>query len=104
MTGCCPCSVSESVFILNSIRFKAQVLIRALPDPLSANDLKNAWSEVNAAATFGIEGFSVENWLKKHPAVSDEDFARDRTRNRLSVVLNRTNHACYHAGQITLVK
>jgi hypothetical protein len=77
---------------------------RALPDPLSANDLKKAWREVNAAATFGIEGFSVEDWLKKHTAVSDEDFVNDRTRNRLSVVLNRTNHASYHAGQITLVK
>ena len=77
---------------------------RALPDPLSANDLKQAWSEVNAAATFGIEKFSVEDWLKKHTAVSEEDFAKDRTRNRLSVVLNRTNHASYHAGQITLMK
>jgi hypothetical protein len=65
---------------------------RALPDPLSASDLKKAWSEVNAAATFGIEHFSVEDWLEKHAAVSDEDFAKDRTRNRLSVVLNRTNH------------
>ena len=77
---------------------------RALPDPLSANDLKRAWSEVNAAATVGIERFSIKDWLKKHTAISDEDFGKDRTRNRLAVVLNRTNHASYHAGQITLVK
>jgi hypothetical protein len=76
----------------------------ALADPLSANDLKRAWSEVNAAATSGIEKFSTDDWLKKHTAVSDEDFAKDPTRNRLAVVLNRTNHASYHAGQITLAK
>jgi len=77
---------------------------RALPDPLSATDLKKAWGEVNAAATSGIEKFSIDDWLKKHTAVSDEDFAKDPTRNRLAVVLNRTNHASYHAGQITLAK
>jgi DinB superfamily len=77
---------------------------RALPDPLSATDLKKAWGEVNAAATLGIEKFSVDDWLKKHIAVSDEDFAKDPTRNRLAVVLNRTNHASYHASQITLAK
>src|ERR1700722_7970239 len=77
---------------------------RGLPDPFSATDLKKAWGEVNAAATSGIEKFSIDDWLKKHTAISDEDFAKDPTRNHLAVVLNRTNHASYHAGQITLAK
>lgn len=77
---------------------------RTIADPLSAADLKRAWSEVNAAITSAVEKFSGDDWLKKHTAVSDEDFSKDPTRNRLAVFLNRTNHASFHTGQIALVK
>lgn len=77
---------------------------RTLPDPLSAADLKKAWSEVNTAITSAVEKFSVQDWLKKHTAVSSEDFSKDPTRNRLAVFLNRTNHASFHTGQIALAK
>jgi DinB superfamily len=73
-------------------------------DPLSAADLKKAWSEVNAAITSAVEKFSVDDWLKKHTAVSDEDFSKDPTRNRFAVFLNRTNHVSFHTGQIALAK
>jgi hypothetical protein len=34
--------------------------------------------------------------IEKHTAMSDEDFAKDLGRNRLAVVLSRTNHMSYH--------
>jgi hypothetical protein len=37
-------------------------------------------------------------------AVSDEDFAKDPTRNRLAIVMNRTSHASYHSGQAILAQ
>jgi hypothetical protein len=77
---------------------------RALPDPLSASDLKKAWTEVNGKLTDAFERFTPADWLKKHAAVSDEDFAKDATRNRLAVVLSRTNHASFHSGQAILAK
>lgn len=77
---------------------------RTLPDPLSAADLKKAWSEVNAAVTSAVEKFSTEDWLKRHTAVSEEDFSKDPSRNRLAVFLSRTNHASFHAGQAVLAK
>ena len=77
---------------------------RTLPDPLSAADLKKAWSEVNTAITSAVEKFSADDWLKKHAAVSDEDFSKNPTRHRLAVFLNRTNHASFHAGQSVLAK
>jgi hypothetical protein len=77
---------------------------RALPDPLSADDLKTAWRAVNAAILAGVEQFSAEDWLKKHQAVSDEDFAKEPTRNRLAVFLSRTNHASFHTGQAVLAR
>ncbi len=77
---------------------------QTIADPVSAADLKKAWSEVNAAITSAVEKFSIEDWLAKHTAVSDEDFSKDPTRNRLAVFLNRTNHASFHAGQTALAK
>ena len=77
---------------------------RTISDPLSASDLKHAWSEVNAAITSAVEKFSADDWLKKHTAVSDDDFLKDPTRNRLAVFLSRTNHASFHTGQMALAK
>jgi uncharacterized damage-inducible protein DinB len=77
---------------------------RALPDPVSVTNLKKAWGEVNQKLTSAFETFTPKDWLEKHSAVSDEDFAKDPTRNRLAVVMSRTNHASFHMGQATLAK
>ncbi len=77
---------------------------RAFPDPVSASDLKKAWAEVNSKLTAAFERFTSVDWLQKHTAVSDEDFAKDPTRNRLAVVMSRTNHASFHLGQAALAK
>jgi len=77
---------------------------RTIADPLSAADLKKAWNEVNTAITSAVEGFLVDDWLKKHNAVSDEEFSKNPTRNRLAVFLSRTNHASFHTGQMALAK
>jgi uncharacterized damage-inducible protein DinB len=77
---------------------------RALPDPVSAADLKRAWSEVNSKLTAAFEKLTPQQWLEKHTAVSDEDFAKDPTRNRLAVLMSRTNHVAFHTGQAALIK
>jgi hypothetical protein len=59
---------------------------------------------VNSKLTSAFEEFTPLDWLKKHNAVSDEDFAKDPTRNRLAVLMSRTNHASYHSGQAMLAK
>jgi hypothetical protein len=77
---------------------------RARPDPLSAAELKQAWSEVNGKLTAAFEKLRPQQWLEKHTAVSDEDFVKDPTRNRLAVLMSRTNHAAFHTGQAALIK
>ena len=77
---------------------------RTFPDPLSAADLKKAWTEVNGTLTAALEKLTPEEWLQRHTAVSEEDFAKDPTRNRLAVFLSRTSHAAFHTGQIVLAK
>ena len=57
---------------------------------------------VNSKLADAFEAFTAADWLRKHTAVSDEDFGKDPTRNRLAVVLSRTNHVSYHSGQAIL--
>jgi uncharacterized damage-inducible protein DinB len=77
---------------------------RARPDPVSAAEIKQAWSEVNGKLSAAFEKLTPQQWLEKHTAVSDEDFAKDPTRNRLAVLMSRTNHAAFHTGQAALLK
>jgi hypothetical protein len=77
---------------------------RVLADPLPATELRKAWAEVNNKVTAALERLTLEEWLQKHTAVSDEDLAKDPARNRLAIVMNRTSHASYHLGQVVLAK
>jgi hypothetical protein len=64
--------------------------------------VREAWREVNGRLFEGFADFSAADWLKKHGAVSEEDFAKGRLRNRLAILLSRTNHLAYHLGQTAL--
>jgi hypothetical protein len=75
---------------------------RTAPDGVSAAALREAWARVNGTLTSAIEAVPAEEWLKKHEAVSAEDFAKEPLRNRLSVLLSRTAHVQFHTGQIRL--
>jgi len=58
--------------------------------------------EVNEKLLAQFQSLSADKWLLRHQAMSEEDYAKDPTRNRLAVLLNRTNHLSYHLGQATL--
>lgn len=70
----------------------------------SAQQLKQYWDEVNENLLTRFQNLSADEWLLRHRAMSDEDYAKDPTRNRLAVLLNRTNHLSYHLGQIALTR
>jgi uncharacterized damage-inducible protein DinB len=65
-------------------------------------ELRKYWDEVNAKLLSQFASLSADEWLQRHYAISEEDYAIDPTRNRLAVLLSRTNHMSYHLGQITL--
>jgi hypothetical protein len=75
-----------------------------LPDPVSTEELKAAWFEVHSKLTAAFEAFTPAEWLERHTAVSEEDFAKEPLRNRLAMVLSRTNHVSMHVGQALLAK
>jgi len=70
-----------------------------LPKP-SINELKEYWNKVNAVLAERISQMSPDAWFEKHTAVSDEDLAKEPHRNKLNIVINRTNHLSYHLGQL----
>jgi hypothetical protein len=66
-------------------------------------EIKIAWDEVNGKLLTGFASLSASEWLQKHTAVSEEEFAKDPLRNRFAILLSRTNHLAYHLGQTALV-
>jgi hypothetical protein len=75
-----------------------------LPDPVSTEELKKAWVEVHSKLTAAFEQMTAAQWLERHTAVSVEDFAKEPLRNRLAMLLSRTNHVSMHLGQALLAK
>ncbi|MGC2661355.1 MAG: DinB family protein [Bryobacteraceae bacterium] len=73
-------------------------------DKISGADLRKAWFEVNTKLTAAFEALRPEQWLEKHTAVSEQDFEKDPLRNRLAVLLSRTNHVAFHSGQMRLTQ
>ena len=70
----------------------------------AASVLKKYWDEVNRKLLSQFESLPVDEWLHQHRAMSEEDYAKDPTRNRLAVLLSRTNHTSYHLGQAVLAR
>src|SRR6202035_4139410 len=75
---------------------------RSQPNIPSRAQVRQAWKTVNGELSKGFEKMSWPDWLQRHAAVSQEDFAKDASRNRLSILLSRTNHLSYHLGQAVL--
>ena len=69
----------------------------------AAEEIKKSWSEVNSRLLAGLESLSPAQWLEKHSSVSEEDFAKDPSRNRFAILLSRTAHIAFHVGQTALI-
>jgi hypothetical protein len=71
----------------------------------SIAELKEYWNKVNVLLSEKMSQVSPEEWFNRHTAISEEDFAKEPHRNKLNIVINRTNHISYHLGQLVyLVK
>ncbi|WP_018616892.1 DinB family protein [Segetibacter koreensis] len=66
--------------------------------------LRQCWKEINTNLANKISALSPETWFQKHTSVSEEDFAKERHRNKLNIIVNRTNHLANHLGQLLLLK
>jgi DinB family protein len=69
----------------------------------AAEEIKMSWNDVNNKLSAGFASLSPAQWLEKHSSVSEEDFAKDPSRNRFAILLSRTAHIAFHVGQTALI-
>ena len=77
---------------------------KSQPNLPSITELKAGWQKTISALGDYFSALSTDDWFARHHAMTDEDFEKDPTRNRLSVLMSRTAHMAYHLGQLNLVK
>lgn len=77
---------------------------RAVSELPAIAELKSSWSKVYQMLSEKFKKMSVEEWFSRHMSVSEEDFAKAPHRNRLNVVISRTNHESSHYGQLIFLQ
>jgi hypothetical protein len=86
---------------LDKLFFDAQQPDAQYPD---AAWIKENWNQQSQFLNEKFNKMTVADWLSKHAYVSSEDFALQPERNKLNLLLSRTNHLSSHNGQLALVK
>jgi len=66
----------------------------------SMQELRQYWNAIHAKLNQRITETSADEWFEKHTSVSAEDFAKEPHRNKLNLIINRTNHMSNHLGQL----
>lgn len=69
---------------------------------LSKQELLTKWKQVLDALDEAFKRMTEQDWLSRHMAVSEEDFAKEPHRNKLNVMLSRVTHKASHLGQIAV--
>jgi hypothetical protein len=70
----------------------------------SAGELRRVWADLLGVLRENFDRLSADDWFNRHTAVSEEEFADEPHRNRINVLISRTNHLSYHLGQLALLK
>ncbi|GAA4464948.1 hypothetical protein GCM10023093_16310 [Nemorincola caseinilytica] len=70
----------------------------------SVAELRASWNDANAKLDAHFKTLSAADWFQRHTSVSEEDFAKEPHRNKLGVVVSRTNHLAGHLGQMVFLK
>jgi hypothetical protein len=76
---------------------------KSFEDIATLTELKKKWETINKTLTDHFNTMTPTDWLSRHTAVSEEDFAKEPQRNKLNVLIGRTNHQSYHVGQLNLL-
>jgi hypothetical protein len=66
----------------------------------SVETLKKYFEAVNKKIDKHIQNMKIGDWFSRHTAVTADDFAAEPHRNKLNIIINRTNHTSYHLGQM----
>ena len=65
--------------------------------------VRQQWSAIHSTLMGRMTSLPAEEWFTRHASISEDDFAKEPHRNRLNLLMNRTNHMSYHRGQLALL-
>jgi hypothetical protein len=77
---------------------------RAIEKIPSVSELRQIWTAVHERLKNEFAKMPADEWFRRHESMTDADFDKEPTRNKMNVLLNRTNHLSYHFGQLRLLK
>ncbi len=77
---------------------------KAQTQTFAVKDIRQYWKDINSKLTAQLNKVQPEEWFQRHNSVSAEDFAKEPHRNKLNIMISRTNHLSYHLGQLALLK
>lgn len=77
---------------------------KAILDIPTINEVKQSWTNVNIQLCKHFKLMHANEWFQRHTSVSQQDFEKESHRNKLNIVLTRSNHLGYHLGQLILLK
>jgi uncharacterized damage-inducible protein DinB len=69
----------------------------------SIAELRSYWKNSINALNEHFKQVQPDDWFTRHMAVSEADFEKEPHRNKLNVIINRTNHMEYHRGQLVFM-
>lgn len=70
----------------------------------TASELRQYWKNINSILAENYSKMSADAWFERHNSVSAEAFEKERHRNKLNIIISRTNHLSYHNGQVVFLK
>jgi hypothetical protein len=77
---------------------------KAMPTMPAPEILRAEWKASNKILSDHFSKMTAADWFTKHTAMTEDDFVKEPGRNKLSVLINRTNHLAYHLGQLILAR
>lgn len=77
---------------------------RKIETTLDGVTLRKEWKKSNEQLSALFAKMTAADWFGRHNSMTAEDLVKEPSRNKLSVLLNRTSHVAYHLGQLVLVK
>ena len=70
----------------------------------TGSELREYWKKINSILAENFAKLSADAWFEKHNSVSAEAFQKELHRNKLNIIISRTNHLAYHNGQLVFLK
>lgn len=71
---------------------------------LPVAEVRKAWKDTQQKCVEAFAKLTPAEWFMRHTKMTDEDLAKEPHRNRLNVLISRTDHLAYHLGQLNLLK